>query len=66
MEEERWTYHIYLLTVWQEFPAEGGPQWRFRLVDPQTGMDCGFVTPQTLPYVLQQMRSDRQAVNQVK
>jgi hypothetical protein len=61
MEEEHPTYHIYLLTVWQERPNAYSPQWRFRLVDPQTGFDRGFVTPQALPFALQQLWSYRQS-----
>lgn len=56
MQEERQPYHIYLLTVWQEVPVTGVPHWRYRLEDPQTGIECGFVTPQALPYVLQQIQ----------
>jgi hypothetical protein len=57
VEEEGQKYHIYLLTVWYELPDEGGPHWRYRLSDPQSGLDRGFVTPQALPFVLQQLHA---------
>ena len=57
MEEERPTYHIYLLTVWQEPPLDSVLHWRYRLVDPQTGLDCGFITPDALPHALQFLRT---------
>jgi hypothetical protein len=43
---------IYLLTVWQESGQEAGI-WRFRLEDPQTCRQRGFVNAQDLMAILE-------------
>lgn len=57
MKEKQRTYHIYLLTVWHEL-TDGSQNWRYRLLDPETGLDLGFVTPQALPHALQQLQRE--------
>ena len=63
METKPPYYHIYLLTVWQEW-SRGPPAaitWRFRLEDPRTGRQQAFADAGKLMSVLHLIDADLDA-----
>jgi hypothetical protein len=41
-------YHAYVLRMWSEDTEEGRLQWRYTLLEPQSGRRLGFETPADL------------------